>query len=71
MSCLTKGHLLFIFCLLKIQLKNMQMQGKINMNLPVCQLENGFSLDELVTKPAVVHEHKAVAELPDGKNVWQ
>uniref|UniRef100_UPI0011CC48F5 ISH6 family transposase n=1 Tax=Victivallis vadensis TaxID=172901 RepID=UPI0011CC48F5 len=41
----------------------MQMQGKISMDLSFCQSENGFSLDELVTKLAEVYDRKAFAEL--------
>ncbi len=39
------------------------MQGKISMDLSFCQSENGFSLDELVTKLAEVYDRKAFAEL--------
>ena len=39
------------------------MQGEISMDLSFCQSENGFFLDELVTKLADVYERKAFAEL--------
>ncbi len=39
------------------------MQGKISMELSFCQLEEGFSLGELVVKLADVHERKAFGEL--------
>ena len=35
------------------------MQGKISMDLSFCQSEEGFSLDELVSKLADVYERKA------------
>ena len=39
------------------------MQGKISMDLSFCQSEEGFSLDELVSKLADVYERKAFSEL--------
>jgi len=61
---LTKVHLLFTLSFVqKFQWKGEQMQGKISMDLSFCQSEEGFSLDELVTKLADVFERKAFSEL--------
>ena len=43
--------------------KETQMQDKISMALLLCQSENGFSLDELVTKLTDGYKRKAFAEL--------
>ena len=48
---MTKVHLPFILSLLKkSNIKEMQMQGKISMDLSFCQSEQEFSLDELVLR---------------------
>ena len=48
---MTKVHLPFILSLLKkSNIKEMQMLGKISMDLSFCQSEQEFSLDELVLR---------------------
>ena len=47
----------------KSNIKEMQMRGKISMDLSFCQSETGFSLDELIVKLADVYERKAFPEL--------
>ena len=45
------------------QNKEVQMQGKISMDLVFCNSEDKFSFDELVMKVADAFERKAIAEL--------
>lgn len=54
---------LFLKSLKKSKIKDSQMQGKVNSDLWFCLSEEGYSLDELVTKLKELFENKGFSEI--------